>query len=59
MKRKKDLDGVDRDKRSTEMHENVRESAEGVESKRVSDDTPTGLIGNGKMVSDPRYIAQR
>lgn len=59
MTRKKDRDGVDRDERSTDLHENVRDSAEGVEKKRVSEDTATGLIGNGKMVSDPRFIAQR
>jgi hypothetical protein len=58
-----DPDGVDRDETSTDAHENVRESTEGVETtpegaEGGAGDTATGLIGNGKM-TDPRYLATR
>lgn len=55
-----DPDGVDREDQSAEVHENVRESTDGVESRGDGGGpAPTGLIGNGKMVEDPRYLAQR
>lgn len=55
-----DPDGVDRDDQSTEIHENVRTSTEGVEAAgdAAGEDTATPLIGNGAM-TDPRYLAQR
>ncbi|HEX8004498.1 MAG TPA: hypothetical protein VF519_17555 [Mycobacteriales bacterium] len=59
MKSKHDPDGVDRKDESAEVHENVRTSADGVESPGAEGDTATGLIGNGQMVTDPRYVAQR
>lgn len=45
------------------VHENVRDSTEGVETEPGSDgssggEPATGLIGNGQM-TDPRYLAQR
>jgi hypothetical protein len=52
-----DPDGVvDRDT-SSEVHENVRESAEGVEEVAAGGDTAAGLIGNGN-ITDPRYVRQ-
>jgi hypothetical protein len=61
-----DPDGVvDRDT-TDEVHENVREGTEGVETKAsgTGDDQPAaGLIGGGASgigeMTDPRYIAQR
>lgn len=57
-----DPDGVvgrDEDEQSAEVHENTRESTEGVETTADGGaDTATGLIGNGGM-TDPRYLAQR
>jgi hypothetical protein len=57
---KNDPDGVvGRDDDETEVHENTRESTEGVETRGDGGgDTATGLIGNGGM-TDPRYLAQR
>lgn len=53
-----DRDGVDRDEQSAEVHENVRESTDGVETPGDGgEDTATGLIGNGKM-TDPRFLVQ-
>ncbi|HEU0129690.1 MAG TPA: hypothetical protein VFQ85_01700 [Mycobacteriales bacterium] len=55
-----DPDGVDRPTDS-DVHENVRDSAEGVEEAPVSGagaEPSPGIIGNGGM-TDPRYIAQR
>ena len=42
------------------LHENVRDSAEGVEKPGDGggEDTATPLIGNGAM-TDPRYVTQR
>ena len=44
------------------VHENVRESTDGVETAPAAGDAgadpATGLIGNGRGV-DPRYISQR
>jgi hypothetical protein len=64
--RKQDPDGVDRDNTDTELHENVRESTEGVERKGAPADKrrpAAGLIGGGATgvgeMTDPRYIAQR
>ncbi|HEV2891290.1 MAG TPA: hypothetical protein VGX28_13025 [Frankiaceae bacterium] len=61
-----DPDGVvGRDDETTEVHENVREGTEGVETPgdggtdvTGGGDAATGLIGNGHM-TDPRYLAQR
>jgi hypothetical protein len=57
-----DPDGVvgrDDDEQTAEVHENVRESSDGVETPGDGGgDTATGLIGNGGM-TDPRYLAQR
>ena len=58
-----DQDGVD-EAPSTEVHENTRSSAEGVEEKPSSDgDAATGLIGGGASgtgeMTDPRYIGTR
>lgn len=55
-----DPDGVvERSDETAEVHENVREGTEGVESPGDGGgDTATGLIGNGQM-TDPRYLAQR
>ena len=64
VKPENDGDGIDRDDDPTTMHENVRDSAEGVEEQPVpgggdSGGKPaTGLIGNGQAV-DPRYVSQR
>jgi hypothetical protein len=63
-----DGDGVDRGE-SPEVHENVRESTEGVEERAArgrggrGSEAAAGLIGGGasgkgEMV-DPRYIAPR
>ena len=56
-----DGDGVDRED-TTAVHENVRESEDGVEKAPERGDglgePATGLIGNGAGV-DPRYISQR
>ena len=40
-----------------DLHENVRDSAEGVEEQAGGGDTATGLIGNGN-ITDPRYVRQ-
>lgn len=61
-----DPDGVvERDDQQSEVHENVREGTEGVETTgdggadvTGGGDAATGLIGNGHM-TDPRYVAQR
>jgi hypothetical protein len=59
-----DRDGVD-NAPDAELHENVRESEEGVESKPVSagDKPAAGLIGGGASgigeMTDPRYVGQR
>lgn len=62
-----DPDGVvGRDDETTEengeVHENVREGTEGVETPgdgaHGGDSAANGLIGNGAM-TDPRYLAQR
>ena len=56
-----DPDGVvGRDDETAEVHENVRESAEGVEEipAGAGGDTATPLIGNG-LATDPRNTATR
>ena len=60
-----DPDGVvgrdDTTDETAEVHENVREGTEGVETPgdaASGDDAANGLIGNGAM-TDPRYLAQR
>ena len=56
----KDPDGVvGREDETAEVHENTRESTDGVETPGDGGgDTATGLIGNGGM-TDPRYLAPR
>lgn len=55
-----DKDGVvGRDDETAEVHENVRESTAGVETKGDGGgDTATPLIGNG-LATDPRNTATR
>ena len=63
--REKDPDGVD-EAPSTEVHENTRTSAEGVEEQADTTegrDAAAGLIGGGASgkgeMTDPRYITTR
>ena len=61
VKPENDQDGVDRDDQSAEVHENVRDSTDGVETEGAPDEDgkpAAGLIGNGMGV-DPRLTAQR